>query len=87
MSCRRSLLALTLLVIAQATTEEFKGEAKLPPVPPPPAPRDGFWAPPPGESGASRHAPRPGPGDAPPAQADGDEVEPIELPKGSGANP
>ena len=79
MTCRRTLLALALLVLAQATTEEFKGETKLPPLPQPPAPRDGYWAAPPGESGASRHAPRPGPGDVPPAGAGGEDGEKLEL--------
>ena len=85
---RRALVLLGSLVVAQATTEEFKGKADLP-TPPPVGmePRGGVWAAPPGESGASRHAPRPGPGDVPPADV-AEEVNKIEIdPKGVGANP
>ncbi|MGH7803065.1 MAG: hypothetical protein ACREQJ_01855 [Candidatus Binatia bacterium] len=85
---RRSLAWLAVLVLAQATTEEFKEETEVRPKVQAPAPRDGYWAPPPGEAGASRHAPRPGPGDLAPADAE-DDVPRIELDsrKGSDASP
>ena len=75
---RRSFVLFGALVLAQATTEEFKGKADVPPPRPLTAePRGGVWAAPPGESGASRHAPRPGPGDAPSAETE--DVPRIEL--------
>lgn len=80
---RWSLVLVTLLVLAQAANEElkakeeFKGKYEEPTEVPPPEPRDGFWAAPPGESGAARHAPRPGPGGA--ASDEGENAKPIEI--------
>ena len=81
----RSTILLAAIVLAQAATEEFKGEAEIRRIPAPAAPRDGYWAAPPGESGASRHAPRPGPGELPPAESE--DVPRLELdPKGKAAD-
>jgi hypothetical protein len=66
--CRPSLFLIAVLVLAQAASEEFKAkeefkeEVEPAPAVQPAPPRDGYWAPPPGEAGAARHAPRPGPG-------------------------
>jgi hypothetical protein len=82
----RSTILLAAIVLAQAATEEFKGEAEIRRrIPAPGAPRDGYWAAPPGESGASRHAPRPGPGELPPAESE-DEVPRLELEPGGDAS-
>jgi hypothetical protein len=63
--------------------EQFRGEYERPPTVNLPEPRGGVWGAPPGESGASRHAPRPGPGGALP---EGEDVNRLEIGPGDGSD-